>query len=303
MPWRTWFSAVCKISRLKCSAAWESSSSFSAALAETVRLRSSSDITRREEAAPIEEAIRRSACCSNSKSAGAAGSRLPGWPAAKASKAWRGALGAEILRHRALDVLHGNGGPPAPERRRDRRQRVGHEQIRLQPFDRRRPLRDRHHDVGQDVERERPEHAMHQRRQIGAEQCPRTQRLDAERSVLQQQQAGGIALQEARQEQRIGPHRKADQHAGHGAARGSLAPEQAAEEGRRQLGKRCERQQADRRQLRVAERAIVEIRHHHDGEDRKAPDPEQEVAEILAGRRASRGCAAAPAAGRCRWRP
>ena len=95
-------------------------------------------------------------------------------------------------------------------------------------------------------------------------------------------QAGGITLQEARQEQRIGPHRKADQHAGHGAAGGSLAPEQAAEEGRRQLGKRCERQQADRRQLRIAERAIVEIRHHHDGEDRKAPDPEQEVAEILA---------------------
>ena len=123
---------------------------------------------------------------------------------------------------------------------------------------------------------------MHQRRQIGAEQRPRTQRLDAERSVLQQQQACGIALQEARQEQRIGPHRKADHHAGHGAAGGSLAPEQAAEEGRRQLGKRCERQQADRRQLRIAERAIVEIRHHHDGEDRKAPDPEQEVAEILA---------------------
>ena len=102
-----------------------------------------------------------------------------------------GALGAEILRHRALDVLHGNGRAPAPERRRDRRQRVGHEQVRLQPFDRGRPLRERHHDVGQDVERERPEHAMHQRRQIGAEQRPRTQRLDAERSVLQQQQTGG----------------------------------------------------------------------------------------------------------------
>ena len=81
---------------------------------------------------------------------------------------------------------------------------------------------------------------MHQRRQIGAEQCPRTQRLDAERSVLQQQQAGWIIFQEARQEQRIGPHRGADQHAGHGAAGGSLAPEQAAEEGRRQLGKRGE---------------------------------------------------------------
>ena len=96
MPWRTWFSAVCKISRLKCSAAWESSSSFSAALAETVRLRSNSDITRREEAAPIEEAIRRSACCSNSKSAGAAGSRLPGWPAARPRRPGQRARGRDI---------------------------------------------------------------------------------------------------------------------------------------------------------------------------------------------------------------
>ena len=89
MPCRTWFSAVCNISRLKCAAAWESSSSFSAALAETVRLRSSSDITRREEAAPIEEAIRCSACCKSSKSAGADGSRSLECLAAKASNASR----------------------------------------------------------------------------------------------------------------------------------------------------------------------------------------------------------------------
>src|SRR5262249_21977049 len=50
----------------------------------TVRLRSRSDITRREEAAPIEEAIRCSACCSSSKSAGADGSRGVLWVAAKA---------------------------------------------------------------------------------------------------------------------------------------------------------------------------------------------------------------------------
>ena len=76
MPCRTWFSAVCSMSRLKCSAACESSSSFKAALAETVRLRSSSDITSRDEAAPIDAAIRCSAWRSNSKSAGACGSRV-----------------------------------------------------------------------------------------------------------------------------------------------------------------------------------------------------------------------------------
>ena len=128
-----------------------------------------------------------------------------------------GALGAEILRHRALDVLHGHRGAPAPEGRRNRRQRVRHEQVRLQPFDRGRLARERQHDIGQDVERERPEHAVHQRRQIGAEQGLRTQRLDAERALLQQQQAGGIAFQEARQEQRVDPHRDADQHAAHRA--------------------------------------------------------------------------------------
>ena len=204
-----------------------------------------------------------------------------GWLGGKGLEGMLGALGAEILRHRALDILHRDRGAPAPEGRRDRRQRVRHEQIGLQPLDRRRLPRQRHHDVGQDVERERPQDAMQQRRQVGAEQRLRPQRLDAERPVLQQQQARGGGLEETRQEQRVDPHRDADQHAAHGAARGRLPPEQAAEEGRRQLRDGRERQQADRRQLGVAERAIVEIGHHHDGEDRKAPHLEQEVAEIL----------------------
>ena len=125
-----------------------------------------------------------------------------------------GAVGTEILRHRALDVLHRHGGAPAPEGRRDRRQRARHEQVRLQPFDRGRLARQRQHDVGQQVERQAPQRAVQQRRQIGAEQGLRTQRLDAERAVLQQQQAGGVAIQEARQEQRVDPDRDADQHAG-----------------------------------------------------------------------------------------
>ena len=185
----------------------------------------------------------------------------------------------------------------------DRRQRVRHEQVGLQPFDRGRLARQRQHDIGQHVQRKRPQHAVQQRRQIGAEQGLRTQRLDAERTVLQQQQAGGTAVQEARKKQRIDPHRDADQHAAHGAARGRAPPEQAAEKCRRELRDRRERQQADRRQLGVAERAIVEIRHHHDGENREAADPEQEVAEILLARAAIAGPAAAPAAPRYRSRP
>ena len=132
------------------------------------------------------------------------------------------------------------------------------------------------------IERQRPQHAVQQRRQIGAEQRLRTQRLDAERAVLQKHQPCGVAVEETRQEQRIDPHRKADQHAGHGAARGGAPPEQAAEKRRRELRDRRKRQQADRRELGVAERAIIEIGHHHDGEDRKAAYPQQEAAEILA---------------------
>jgi hypothetical protein len=99
--------------------------------------------------------------------------------------------------------------------------------------------------------------------------------------MLQQQPARRIAVEEARQEQRVDPHRNADQHAAHGASRGRALPEQAAEKRRRKLRDRRKRQQADRRQLGLAERAIVEIGHRHDGEDRKAARAEQEVAEIL----------------------
>ena len=81
---------------------------------------------------------------------------------------------------------------------------------------------------------------MQQRRQVGAEQGTRAQRLDAERAVLQEQKAGRVALEEARDEQRVHPHRDADEHPAHRAARCRLTPEQAAEEGRRELGNRGE---------------------------------------------------------------
>ena len=130
-----------------------------------------------------------------------------------------GAVGAEILRHGGLDILHGDGRAPAPQRRRDRCEGVRHEQIGLHQFDRRGPPRQRQHDIGQEVERQRPHDAVQQRRQIGAEQRLRTQRLDPERAVLQQQQPRRAG------EQRIRPHRKADQHAAHGAARGGAPPQ------------------------------------------------------------------------------
>jgi len=68
-------------------------------------------------------------------------------------------LRAEILRHRALDVVHGHGRAPAAEGGRDRGQRVGHEQIGLDELDRGGLACQRQEDVGQHVERQRPSDA------------------------------------------------------------------------------------------------------------------------------------------------
>ncbi|MET3256014.1 hypothetical protein ABIA29_006258 [Bradyrhizobium japonicum] len=191
-----------------------------------------------------------------------------------------GAVGPEILRDRGLDVLHGDGGAPAAEIRGDRRERVGHEQIGLHQLDGRRPPCQRQQHIGEDVERQRPDDAMHQRRQVGAEQRLRPQHLDPERAVLEQQDACGRGIHEARNEQRVEPHREADQHAADRAARGRPPPQQPTEEARRELGDGGKGQEADRCELGIAERAVVEIGHHHDGEDREPPRAQQEVAEI-----------------------
>ena len=126
MPWRTWSSAVCRISRLYWIAALASSSSFSAALVETVRLRSSSDRTSRDEAAPIAEASRCSAKRSSWKSASALRDRGSMRRAAmRNSRTSARALLAEIARDRGLQFLDRDRGAPQPEARRDRRKSRG----------------------------------------------------------------------------------------------------------------------------------------------------------------------------------
>ena len=121
---------------------------------------------------------------------------------------------------------------------------------------------------------------MDQRGHLGAQQCAGAQRRDAEQAFIQPDHAARIDVGEARQEQRVGPDREADQHAAHRAAPGGAPPEQSAEKGRRQLGDGCEREQADGGELRVAERVVVEIRHRHDGEDGNAAHLEQKAAEV-----------------------
>ena len=61
-------------------------------------------------------------------------------------------------------------------------------------------------------------------------------------------------------------------------------PEQAAEKRWRELRDRRERQQADRRELRVPGGAVIQVREQQDGEDRDAPYREQQRADIAAAR-------------------
>jgi len=186
----------------------------------------------------------------------------------------------EILRHRTEQVLNRDGGAPAPEIRCDRCKLVGHEQIGLHALDGGRLTHQRKHDVGEHVERQAPEHAMDQRRHVGAEQRLRAQTREAEQALREPDGATRITIGETRQEQRVGPDDEAHQHAAHRAARGGAPPEKPAEKRRRKLRDSGEGQKADGGKLRVSKRVIVEIGHRHDGEDGDAADLEQEAAEI-----------------------
>ena len=188
-----------------------------------------------------------------------------------------GALLAEIAGDRGGQFLDRHRRAPQPEARRHRREPRRHEQVGLHALDRGRRAPQREADVGEDVERQAPDHAVHQRRQVEPEQMLRPQRIDAPR-------AGGeeACVGEARQQQRIGPGQDADGHAGDGAARGGAAPDQAAEERRRKLRDGGEGQEADGGELRVAGQAVIQVGEQQDDEDRDPPHGEQQRADVLA---------------------
>ena len=117
----------------------------------------------------------------------------------------------------------------------------------------------------------------------------RPQRLDAPGPGVEDG-----AVPEGRQQQRVGPGQGADRHAGDGAAGGGVAPDQAAEERRRELRDGGERQNADRGELRVAGGAIIQVGEQQDGEDRQPPHREQQGADVLAATTAAPRAAAAP---------
>ena len=112
----------------------------------------------------------------------------------------------------------------------------------------------------------------------------RAQPREAERAEREDVLADQAGVGEARQHQRVEPDEDAGGHAGERAARGAVAPDEAAEEGRRKLRHRGERQQPDRGKLRVAGRAVIHVGEHQDHEDRDPPHREQQRADVLAAR-------------------
>ena len=155
-----------------------------------------------------------------------------------------GALLAEITRHGRDQIVDGDGGAPAPQRR-GRGEVGGDEDVGLEPLDRLGDAHQRHGDEGEGVEQQAPEHPVGERIESEREQRLRAQRPEAEGAVLQQGRGAVAGLDEGGDRQGVDPHGEADQHAGDGAARGAAPPEQAAEEGRGELGDGGEGEQAD----------------------------------------------------------
>ena len=164
-PCRTWSRADCSRSRLYCSASDASSSRRRADWLPASPRRSSSDRTRRAEAAPMALASRCSVKRSRWMSASASGEMRRIAAFGVLGERALGALGSQIAGNRVLQVAGGDGRAPEPERRRHGRARqvVEHEDLRLQALDRLGRLQQRHDHEHQDVDGYAPQHAVRQR--------------------------------------------------------------------------------------------------------------------------------------------
>src|SRR4029078_134527 len=102
------------------------------------------------------------------------------------------------------------------------------------------------------------------------------ERVDGPRSMGQYALAEQADVGDGRQQQRVGPDQRAERHAGDRAAGGGAPPEQTAKERWGELSDRRERQDADRKQLRLGSGAIVQVGEQQDDEDRQPANPEEQ---------------------------
>ena len=191
-----------------------------------------------------------------------------------------GALLAEIARDRRAQIVDGDAGPKKPEARRDRSVVGADEGRRLQPLDGVHRPQQREADIGEEVEREAPQHAVGQLRQLEPQERGRLQQRDPERALLDEAGPERALEREARKEQRVAPDREADGEPGARAERRAARPEQAAEEGRRDLRHGREGEEADRGERGVARRPVIGVAEEDHDEDRDPPHAEHEAAEV-----------------------
>ena len=153
----------------------------------------------------------------------------------KAAERFARALFAEIAGDGGGEFLDGHRRAPQPEARRHRSERGRHEHVGLHAFDRAWPAGEGAADIERDVGEETEHDALHQRRQIEAEQRLRPQPGKPERPGAQDMLADHAGVGDARQQERIGPDQDARRHAGNSAGRGAAPPDQSAKESGRQL--------------------------------------------------------------------
>src|SRR5262249_12379559 len=132
------------------------------------------------------------------------------------------------------------GRTPKPKTRSDRRELRRHENIGLQPLDRRRLPAQGKSDVTHDIEQETPGNTVDEWGQFKSEEMLGAQHDETPRPVSQDPPADRPELRERRKEPLVTPHEKAERQAGNGSASRRASPQQAAKESRRELCNRSE---------------------------------------------------------------
>jgi len=146
-----------------------------------------------------------------------------------------------------------------------------------------RPARDRDAHVGPDVGEHAPEERVRDLVEPGEpEELLRPEQRDPEQSV--REEAGGQPprLREGREHERVRPHREAGRQPGDGSRPRRPLPVDPAEDGRRELRHRRERDEADRdERVRLARGAEVDVPEQEDDRDGEAPDGEEQPRHVL----------------------
>ena len=192
-----------------------------------------------------------------------------------------GAFLAQITAHGGDQLLDRDRRAPQPKAGGNRSKRGRNEQVGLETLDRSRRAPDREDHVCQNIERQRPDHAVRERRQVEAEQGLWPQCSDTPWSVGEKGGADDSGIGKVRQQQRIGPYQYSTAHSCKRAARGSPPPDQATEESRCKLRHCRKRQQPDRGELRLAGQPVIDISERDDEEDRRPAHGEQQASDIF----------------------